>query len=68
MSKLHKYVKLANLLDSLEQYDAAKIVDSFMSHAALELEMEKEVEVVEDEDEDGGEKETKKKKIVLKFD
>lgn len=69
MSTLQKYIKLANLLDDLGHHAAAKIVDSFVQRASLELEMEKEVEVKEDEDDDDGEeKETKKKKITLSFD
>jgi len=69
MKTMEKYIKLANLLDDLGHYDAAKIVDDFVTKASLELEMEKEVEVKEDEDdEDGEEKESKKKKITLSFD
>ena len=69
MSTLQRYIKLANLLDDLGHYDAAKIVDDFVHRASLELEMEKEVEVEEDDkDDDDDKKETKKKKITLSFD
>lgn len=67
MSTLKQYIKIANLLDELGHYEAAKIVDAFLQNADLELEMEKEVETdSDDEDEEG--KEKKKKKITLSFD
>lgn len=72
MIKLATYIKLANLLDELECYDAAKLVDEYIGKKSdLQVEMEKEVKEEEEnkDDEDAEEVEvSKKKKLVLKFD